>query len=54
MKHINAITNIFGTVGGVPQVLLGISYIQAGQIAEGVAKISEGVSIFIVAYFIGK
>lgn len=54
MKNINAITNIFGTVAGVPQIILGITYLQGGQYAEGVAKIAEGVGLLVVAYFVGK
>lgn len=52
---VNLITNIFGAVAGVPQVILGITLLQdRTTIAEGIAKITEGIGIFIVAYFVGK
>lgn len=51
----NIVTNIFGTVAGVPQVALGIALLQdKSTIAEGIAKIAEGVGLFVVAYFVGK
>lgn len=49
------VTNIFGGVAGFPQVALGIALVQdKATLAEGLAKISEGVGIFIVSYFVGK
>jgi len=54
MKNVNAITNVFGAVAGIPQIILGVSYLQAGQYGEGAAKIAEGIGLFIVAYFVGK
>lgn len=54
MKNINAITNIFGAVAGIPQIVLGVTYLQTGQYAEAVAKIAEGVGLFIMGYFVGK
>jgi len=51
----DTIANIFGGVAGVPQVLLGISLVQdKATLAEGIAKIAEGIGIFVVAYFVGK
>ena len=54
MKNINAITNVFGAVAGVPQIILGITYIQSGQYPEAAAKIAEGIGLLIVSYFVGK
>lgn len=54
MKHVNAITNIFGAVAGIPQIILGVTYLQGGQYAEGAAKLAEGIGLFIVSYFVGK
>lgn len=50
----NGITNIFGSIAGVPQILLGISYLESKQYGEAVAKIAEGVGILVMAYFVGK
>jgi hypothetical protein len=51
----NVITNIFGGVAGFPQVALGIAMLQdKSTIAEGIAKIAEGIGLFVVAYFVGK
>ena len=50
----NGITNITGALAGGPQIVLGIGYIQGGQLAEGIAKIAEGIGLFVVAYFVGK
>lgn len=53
-KVINWITNIFGTVAGVPQLIEGYFYFQNGDVANGIAKIAEGVGIFAIGYFTGK
>ena len=51
----NGITNIAGALAGGPQILLGITYVQdRATLAEGIAKIAEGIGLFIVAYFVGK
>lgn len=50
----DGIANIFGTIAGVPQVLLGITHLSNQDWAEGIAKIAEGVGLFVMAYFIGK
>lgn len=50
----DGIANIFGTIAGVPQVLLGITHLSNKAWAEGIAKIAEGVGLFVMAYFIGK
>jgi hypothetical protein len=54
MKNINAITNIFGAVAGIPQIVLGATLIGSGNYPEGIAKIAEGVGLFVVAFFVGK
>lgn len=53
-KVINWITNIFGTVAGVPQLIEGYFYFQNGDVANGIAKVAEGVGIFAIGYFTGK
>lgn len=52
--NINAITNVFGAVAGIPQIILGITLLQSGQYPEGAAKIAEGIGLLVVAYFVGK
>ena len=54
MKSANAITNVFGAVAGVPQIILGITLVGNNEYAEGAAKIAEGIGLFIVAFFVGK
>lgn len=51
---INWVTNIVGTVGGVPQIIAGVLAFQAGDVGTGVTKICEGVSILVIGYFTGK
>lgn len=51
---INWITNIFGTVAGVPQLIEGYFSIQSGDTGHGIAKIAEGLGIFAIGYFTGK
>lgn len=53
-KVINWITNLAGTVGGVPQIIAGVLAFQAGDVGTGVTKICEGVSIIVIGYFTGK
>lgn len=48
------ITNLFGAIAGVPQIILGVTHLQGGDIPEGIAKIAEGIGLFVVAYFVGK
>jgi hypothetical protein len=54
MKNVNAITNIFGAIAGVPQIILGATLLSNKSYAEGAAKIAEGIGLFIVAFFVGK
>lgn len=53
-KVINWITNIFGTVAGVPQLIEGYFLIQNDQVGQGIQKIAEGIGIFAIGYFTGK
>jgi len=53
-KVINWLTNIFGTVAGVPQLIEGYFYFQSGDVGHGIAKVAEGISIFAIGYFTGK
>jgi hypothetical protein len=54
MKNMNIVGNIFGSVSGIPQLILGITYLKGGNYAEGAAKIAEGIGLFIMGYCIGK
>lgn len=54
-KVINMITNIFGSVAGVPQIVEGYFKITSGDdVAGGITRILEGIGIIVVAYFVGK
>lgn len=54
LQFINWVTNIFGGVAGMAQVVEGITLIQQDQLALGVAKFLEGAGLFVVGYFTGK
>lgn len=54
LQFINWITNIFGGVAGMAQVLEGIQLVQQDQPMLGLAKFLEGAAIFVVGYFTGK
>ena len=51
---INWITNIFGSVAGVPQLIEGYFLIQQEHVGAGIAKVAEGIGIFAIGYFTGK
>jgi uncharacterized membrane protein YidH (DUF202 family) len=51
---INWITNIFGTIAGVPQLIEGYFSIQSGDLGHGIAKIAEGIGLLAIGYFVGK
>jgi len=51
---INWVTNIFGTVAGVPQLIEGYFSITSGDVGHGIAKVAEGIGILAIGYFTGK
>jgi len=51
---INWITNLFGAVAGVPELIEGYLAFKGGDIGQGIMKIAEGAGILVVAYFVGK
>jgi hypothetical protein len=54
VKVINWVTNLFGGIAGVAQMLEGVVMIQAEQYPQGIAKLLEGAGIFVIGYFTGK
>lgn len=54
VKVINWLTNIFGTVAGVPEILSGVIAINNNDIATGIMDIMKGVGILAIGYFTGK
>lgn len=54
LKAINWITNLFGGIAGVTELIQGLTYIQADDWGKGVAEIAKGVGLMAVAYFVGK
>lgn len=54
VKVINWVTNLFGGVAGVSQVMEGIVAFNEGNIGMAIAKVSEGIGIFAIGYFTGK
>lgn len=53
-KVVNWATNLFGTVGGVPQLIEGYFLIQNDDLGHGIAKIAEGLGVLAIGYFTGK
>lgn len=54
LKAINWITNLFGGVAGVTELIQGLTYIQADDWGHGIAEIAKGIGLMTVAYFVGK
>ena len=51
---INWITNIFGTVAGVPQIIESYFAFSSGDIGHAIAKLTEGIGLLAIGYFTGK
>lgn len=54
IKMINWITNLFGAVGGVPQILDSVVKFQEGDYGHAVQSLCMGIGILAVGYFTGK
>lgn len=54
LKVINWVTNLFGSVGGVAELIEAIQYFQQEDIAHGILKLLEGATLFVTGYFTGK
>jgi hypothetical protein len=54
VKVINWITNVFGGVAGMSEILEGIALIQSDQIPHGIGKLLIGSGIAVIGYFTGK
>ena len=52
-KIVNWITNVFGVIGGVPEIIEGSMMISTDP-GQGIALIAKGVGILAIGYFTGK
>lgn len=53
-KVINWVTNLFGGVAGVSEVMEGIVAFNEGNMGLAITKVAEGIGIFAIGYFTGK